>query len=247
MKTNMTQQSFFTEQQHLNENGIALYVDALQVDHLSKLPKEILQHVEHCEECKLQIVEVSDLIQEHVKEGIRQQPLVEGRPAKVYTIMQSYRMAAIFILAAFIGTLYFLLTQKDSHGPSKNAELFLSTDSVNVQKEPSSQKPSNDLLAESFSPSPNLDDLVQTEFRSATIEVISPENGAIVHSPISFRWSPYGKPLKIKILTNREITIQTSIVQKNTFVTTKTFSPGLYYWKLETEDELLFVGKFFVK
>ena len=247
MKTITAQQTFFTKQHHLDENGIALYVDALHLEHLSQLPKEILQHVEHCEECKLQIVEVFDLVQEGMEEKTIQHPFFDIKPSKMHYFIQSYRIAAIFILAALIGTLYFLFIQKELTVTPEISKSLLLNDSVKAHKNISSQKPINDLLADSFSPSPNLDDVVHTEYRSSTIEVISPENGAIVHSPISFHWNQYDKPVKIKILTNREITILTSIVQKNTFVTAKTFPPGLYYWKLESDDELLFVGKFFVR
>ena len=61
------------------------------------------------------------------------------------------------------------------------------------------------------------------------------------------RWKSEGRELKLKILTNREVTILTAIVTADTFFTSKKFEPGLYYWKLEADDELLFIGKFFVR
>ena len=50
-------------EQHLAENEIALYVDALIADRQVQLPQEILEHVEECFECKVEIVEVLRLVE----------------------------------------------------------------------------------------------------------------------------------------------------------------------------------------
>jgi hypothetical protein len=46
---------------HLDENEIALYVDAIEAENQDELSKEILDHVEECSKCKMEIVEVYDL------------------------------------------------------------------------------------------------------------------------------------------------------------------------------------------
>lgn len=48
---------------HLTENEIAQYVDALVSDKQDQLPEEILEHVEECVECKMEIIEVALLIE----------------------------------------------------------------------------------------------------------------------------------------------------------------------------------------
>ena len=48
---------------HLDENEIAAYVDALREDLQDQLPGEILEHVAKCFECKVEIIEVWELVE----------------------------------------------------------------------------------------------------------------------------------------------------------------------------------------
>lgn len=48
---------------HLDEQELAQYVDALISDKQDHLPEEILEHVEECLECKLEVMEVWILIE----------------------------------------------------------------------------------------------------------------------------------------------------------------------------------------
>ena len=48
---------------HLPEEQLALYVDALVLDQQDQLPEEILEHVEECEECKMEVIGVRELIE----------------------------------------------------------------------------------------------------------------------------------------------------------------------------------------
>ena len=48
---------------HLDENEIAAYVDALREDLQDQLPGEILEHVAECFECKVEIIEVWELVE----------------------------------------------------------------------------------------------------------------------------------------------------------------------------------------
>jgi hypothetical protein len=43
------------------------------------------------------------------------------------------------------------------------------------------------------------------------------------------------------------MTLQTITVRGSRYVFSQKIPPGLYYWKLESKDELLFLGKFLVK
>ena len=47
---------------HLNEQEIARCVDALMNDQHGQLPEYMLNHVEECEECKVEVMGVLDLI-----------------------------------------------------------------------------------------------------------------------------------------------------------------------------------------
>ena len=48
---------------HLDENKIAQYVDALSADTKDQLPEEILEHVAECLDCKVAIMGVLPLVE----------------------------------------------------------------------------------------------------------------------------------------------------------------------------------------
>lgn len=60
---------------HLTEQELAQYVDALISDKQDQLSEEIGAHVEGCLECKVEIIEILDLIR---SQDIEQQPGVSG-------------------------------------------------------------------------------------------------------------------------------------------------------------------------
>ena len=47
---------------HLSEQELAQYVDALVLDKEDELPQEVLEHVAECFECKIEIMEVFELV-----------------------------------------------------------------------------------------------------------------------------------------------------------------------------------------
>ena len=55
------------------------------------------------------------------------------------------------------------------------------------------------------------------------------------------------KKLVLKILNNKGTEVYSAEAEKNEYVFKETLNPGLYYWKLEYREEMLFVGKFRVK
>lgn len=48
--------------EHLSDEHIALYVDHMLENRLSELPESIIWHVEECEECKLRILELHEIM-----------------------------------------------------------------------------------------------------------------------------------------------------------------------------------------
>jgi hypothetical protein len=49
---------------HLTEQELAQYVDALVLNEPDQLPEEVLEHVAECFECKGEILEVWELIED---------------------------------------------------------------------------------------------------------------------------------------------------------------------------------------
>ncbi len=102
----------------------------------------------------------------------------------------------------------------------------------------------------SYDESANLEDFIRhpTYRSSQRIRVLSPANGAIVSRQARFRWqTEYDSSIYWKLLDNKEKIVASDTTRNNEYVLEKiTLPPGLYYWKLESDEDLLHVGKFFV-
>jgi hypothetical protein len=102
--------------------------------------------------------------------------------------------------------------------------------------------------ADEFSESPELESFVAMEMRSSGIDGVSPGIGKTVSQPVIFDWKSEGSaPLLLTVLTNGDSLVHRSRIARVPYVFRKSLAPGLYYWKLENDEEMVFVGKFFVK
>ncbi|MFZ4619930.1 MAG: hypothetical protein ACOYNS_05175 [Bacteroidota bacterium] len=244
METNLNNRSFFVSDGHLNENGISLYADALLLDKQKQLPPQITEHVELCDDCKEQVFGLYEVMQEQPVDTSLPHPYFDA-PHKILSFSIYYRAAAIFVLAVAGGTAYFLYSSRQSS--EVPPPVHVSIPIVPTDSTPAEKGNDEHAIVENSIPSSNLEDLVTSNFRSSSIEVLTPVAEAIVSSPITFRWKEYPHAVILRILNNKDVTLLTANVKTNTFVTSRSFLPGLYYWKLEDDGELLFVGKFFVK
>lgn len=253
----MNSTSFFTNRMHLTEEGVALYVDALKLKRSSELPKEMLKHVEHCPDCQLEIVEVYDMLKNETYDVSMKHPYFDAEPAVLHMPERRYgaslyRIAAVVAGAAVLGTgYYFVSPNRSAPTPPAVVEQTMpeqnSVSPSTTKKDPAPVKREEKFLAANFEVSPNMEDLVQTQFRSISVEVLAPEINEVVQQPIMFKWEDVGEPLTLKILSNKERTLLSVPAVTTTYTAQRKFAPGLYYWKLETEDELIYVGKFLVK
>ncbi|MBI2428569.1 MAG: hypothetical protein HYV29_07215 [Ignavibacteriales bacterium] len=247
----MNSTSFFTDRMHLTEEGVALYVDALKLQRTSALPKIMLKHVEHCPDCQLQIVEVHEMMKNEVYDASMKHPYFDTivhEPAVRYGT-SLFRIAAVITGAALLGFGYYFASNSNTFRtpPAVVQQEMPQQEQTKVPAQESTVKEKEQLLADNFSESLNMEDLVQTQFRSISVEVITPDVGEVVQQPIEFKWEDVGEPLSLKILSNKERTLISAQVTTNSYTAQKKFAPGLYYWKLETKDELIFVGKFLVR
>lgn len=247
----MNSTSFFTDRMHLTEEGVALYVDALKLQRTSALPKMMLKHVEHCPDCQLQIVEVHEMMKNDVYDTSVKHPYfdtVVHQPAVRYGASM-FRIAAVVTGAALLGFGYYFATNTTTvqTPPAVVQQEIPKQELAKVPAQETPVKEQEQLLADNFSESINMEDLVQTQFRSISVEVLTPEINEVVQQPIEFKWEDVGEPLTLKILSNKERTLISTQVTTNSYTAQKKFAPGLYYWKLETKDELIYVGKFLVR
>jgi hypothetical protein len=94
---------------------------------------------------------------------------------------------------------------------------------------------------------PNLENMIGSRLRSGLFDVLGPGNGSILTAPIPFAWKKeLTNPHTLKIVNNKNDVLYTYPVQGSSFTFRGSLASGLYYWKLESQNELLYVGKFFI-
>ena len=150
------------------------------------------------------------------------------------------------------------IVQHDDTSESKQLIVLSPKDTTieTVIEEPDrEQTPNEDILidketeeefADNFDPSPYLDEMLTNISRSSNILVISPNNDENFNSDIIFKWEELGGVnIYLKILNNKGEEFFNISTDKNQFHYSQILKPGLYYWKLENEDDLLYLGKFY--
>ena len=118
-------------------------------------------------------------------------------------------------------------------------------------------KPENDLNQDRFKEDLVLENLIndgQTLGESDKITMISPEIQGDFSKKILFKWTYTGKKeLELELLDNQNVSLSKGarvILPKNISeieFNTISFEPGLYYWKITQNGELLVVGKFIIE
>ena len=103
------------------------------------------------------------------------------------------------------------------------------------------------VFAENYRPTPYLEELLAYENRSYSITVLTPKIGEKITGEILFQWEGIDeKQIYLKILNNKGAVLFSLITENNKYRFTQKLNPGLYYWKLESDDDVLFVGKILV-
>ena len=115
----------------------------------------------------------------------------------------------------------------------------------------------DDLTGPSFAPEPYLEEWVTQSTRTGDEiidTVLSPELGEkLAGGQMTFQWTMLARiPVSLKILSNLEEEIFTSTPELEHFpqftieIDTGIFKEaGLYYWRIEDEENVFFVGKFY--
>lgn len=108
--------------------------------------------------------------------------------------------------------------------------------------------------AENFKPSAKFENLMMQTYQSDTVLInVKPHNDVNFKNEILFQWEikkndlPYKGLFELKIYSNKENTLYRFSVRNNQFQLNEALSPGLYYWSLMTEDEMVHLGRFYVQ
>lgn len=204
---------------HLNEVELANYVELLRKDEVEKSSQKILQHIEDCNECKNTVIELFSFLEKEQSIPPKRKPILP-----MYFQQNSIWKYAISVAAVVIII----------------PTLFVIT---NLIKHPQ-------LTINTFSNNPGLDHFVNEKFRSESLMILSPINDKEFtrEENIIFNWK--GKAnlnLTLNILSNEEELIYSFSMIENHYNLQDELQRGLYYWQLETEDDLLFTGKFYIR
>jgi len=104
-----------------------------------------------------------------------------------------------------------------------------------------------DRYAANFEPLTLYESMTEQSFRSFGLEILAPQTGSEVRDGVTFRWEiRYDDPLIVTIIDNHGDRVHQGTVSANEYYFDDFPAPGLYYWRLETDESLLFVGKFVV-
>jgi len=278
----------YYDNEHLNELGVSVYLNALIKDDINSLDPNLLDHVEECKLCKSSIIENYKLFKnidsEDEKTEGSEHTLIKGWPRdnklkqkKLYGII---KIAAAIILLVGLGYLFNLLSDKnnivteelvkndstktinqieENKNQIKNDDLIINENIIvkeelnnNTQKENTNNIETNNLLAANFEESTNLENFIDINVRSnGELNIISPKLSKTYKRTehVYFKWeTEIDQAFILKILSNKEIVIKKieSIISGE-YTLTEPLKPGLYYWKIETEDDLYYTGRFYIK
>jgi len=135
-------------------------------------------------------------------------------------------------LAADASEYYF---QKDTNGLFDHAQ--------------GSEEIYQELLAILYQENPMLEGMIDMNYRSELINLYLPEPNRVFRlgDEVVFYWKPeIQTKIFLTITNNRSIIVFQALLKGRQLIIDQSFSPGLYYWKINTEQENLFYGKFSV-
>jgi hypothetical protein len=257
---------------HLSDEASAVAADALLHQREPELPDMALQHVDECAECKGKIFDVANFLTNPGSEVPEKQVL--PITVKPFSRKDWYfgKIAAIFVVFAVLLSIYVFLEKnpsllKDYHEKSLNKKDNITIgekNTVGKNNGTSTSIPHHSVdegttkieyrksalyeqLQSQYSVNPNLENMIGSKLRSGVFEVVKPINNRVVKCPIQFSWqTELVVPHTFKLVTNKNRLVLEQTVMGKSFTFSDSLVRGLYYWKIECENELLYVGKFLI-
>lgn len=265
-----------TDEGHLSDESAALLVDALLHQELTHVPEIILTHVEACRGCKDKIMEVVTFLKNPDSAGELKQKLLKKAKYRRDWHFYRGKIAAVFVVFALLASAYFFIYKNpsfmsrfladpaaskqeqkvrtettapttDTSANEKKAVVDQGIKDINEIKANVGRRKNGRSPASRYRVNPNLENMIGSRVRSGLFEVLGPGNGSVITEPIRFSWTKaLVRPHTLKIVNNKNQVLYMYPVQGNSFDFDETLASGLYYWKLESQNELLYVGKFFI-
>lgn len=230
------------------------------------------EHYFGCEACFNELKAAEQALIIVAKEGSKAFESVKEKKTKnIFSFFSQFSTTAkygiAFAVLALLFILYFALKTETAPPPDENqivtetkTEPEQKVDSLKTQPEKPAESDKN-LIAElsgpEFNPSPYYEEWINENLRSGSIlieKVISPKNNdKYSNQPVLFKWQMKENiPVNLVIMNNDEDVIFSTRVPSNSFpeyslsLSQNDFDKsGLYYWRIEDEIEVLYLGKFY--
>ncbi len=245
----MTGPIHFDERGHLDEEGVALYVDALRLERTERLPEAVRAHVAGCQECRANVTGLYSLLADEPIENSH--PTLGSQPGEPHRLQAIYRIAAVAFAAIGVAALVYFLGRQEKpvhESPESVSVVPRGTDSTLDSGLAHARRAVPQDIAGNFKPYEELEGLVGSELRGESFNVTSPGERLTNGGAVTFDWNTSERgPWNLVVLDNRGNTVRQTEVQSTPFVLEGPFRPGLYYWKVIRDDELAYVGKFRVE
>lgn len=171
---------------------------------------------------------------------------------------------AVSFIIIILAVLFITLPNKDHSIKNQNA-VVNKKDNIRQEKSEKESLPEKipdkeliaDLTGPDFTPNQYLEEMSTENVRSVNEKldrIISPEPGEKYYNKdITFKWLMIkNEPVILKILTNKEKELYSKSVNMGSFpiltlrVSSNVFKhSGLFYWRVENNEEVLYLGKFY--
>ncbi len=242
---------------HLTDEAIYLYNDALKLERAEELPADVRAHVQDCLECKRSIFEIYNITDFHEYTSLGRHPYFDQKKTffkpsrRIIT-----RIAAGIIIGfglVFLAYLYYPTGDTPiaiDDPPLEEPVEPTPPDTIAPEDIPPAPREVPDpaeLYAANFEPSPFYENLVDQPLRSHIVRIQTPQPDDKITNDVYFSWESYVPiTVHLHILDNRDHVIWSTTTDKQSIIYSDDPAPGIYYWRLETDEELLYVGKFIV-
>ncbi len=256
---------YLKEDGHLTEEGMALYAETLQSENWTALAKEVGLHIEDCSVCHGEALALYALLSEMDK------PTKDKEVGGKLVQLKILRWAMVAVLAGLSFYFYRYLDRPNTQDsiqqdrPIANEEVNKeevtpivkeekesttpkkeNTESTSIPTAPASKPDNRDLYASNFVPSEQMEALLTDVVRGDDLELIRPKQKAVfqVQENILFEWAGTNEEaLFLQIENNKGEKVYQTPLSNLQFNFQADLPPGLYYWRLESEEDLLMIGR----
>ena len=238
---------------HPDENAKALYVDWLR-GIADKPHQDLLDHVADCEQCKSEILETAGLL-----DDLDQEAKQNKQQNRLLIIRSAAALFVVFIVAMMIQFLKPGNEKAELAGVHADS-LILTRDTAIVSDSLKTDEQGTSIIREviiivhdtikyaaNYLTNPAFDVLVNANFRSGHIVLQQewPKDTVLVRGS---RWTlkggeGLGENAEIVLLSNKGKVLKNSKFSHYQAALSMNFEPGLYYWKVLSEDELIRIGR----